>query len=652
VEAKSFVFTVVEGASVVRLEERRRNFSGLVLLGAQSVGWLVSTMESLLWYPGEKDFVRSFREGSKVLIVRRGGNAAGRFLEVAIYAVGGRRGIIYILEGYEGRGWRKVVLELSKVRDFLKIPDGHGMFRLASIPERPRRAGDDDNEGSVPLVPVVSPGKNGVSSFTDVLCRGAKCQEVEKKLSHPVVPVEEKRRDLSVKEKKLYRTEKPLVKDLCDSCGAENVKEGMGVSRLPENSTARGKDGIFFGDYSADFQLTGVEHTFPSLSLWKSQLEKLKADVDQALSRVCEGLFSFGPGSKSRRVGMKNKNKKKKSRLSWVSKVPKPISFDMLADSVVFLEVGPLPALGYGGSEKLPAVSELSGGSCPMSLSFGLSVPEHQSFRPVRGPRPDYGAATLEDGLGSSELLGTSPVIPKISDGSASSTGIPELASLASQPEPNSGIVPSVLGLETNLTLVDSLLHVEVELVVGAGSDPSDTLVASDFSPSVSSLVSGPFSHKPSTGLRFRNGLDFVSISEEEGVFSVGIPSKQESSMELSSFVAQSVFRSDIVEGGVGDEVEGLGPLSILPLAVEMDKDSSSNVSPRWVLERVKGYYKLVRVSCDQFEDKLLALFTVLGVKGQREIKRLDCSINYDKKGKQSYRRRGKGRGLFCVNEA
>jgi hypothetical protein len=53
-EAKSFVFTVVEGASVERLEETRRNFSRLVLLGAHSVGWLVSTMESLLWFPGEK----------------------------------------------------------------------------------------------------------------------------------------------------------------------------------------------------------------------------------------------------------------------------------------------------------------------------------------------------------------------------------------------------------------------------------------------------------------------------------------------------------------------------------------------------------------------------------------------------------------------
>jgi len=76
-------------------------------------------------------------------------------------------------------------------------------------------------------------------------------------------------------------------------------------------------------------------------------------------------------------------------------------------------------------------------------------------------------------------------------------------------------------------------------------------------------------------------------------------------------------------------------------------------------------------VSCDQFEDKLLALFeqieakqvqsladslalvtTVSGVKGQREIKRLNCSINYDKKGGLSYRRRGKGSGVSCVNEA
>jgi hypothetical protein len=117
--------------------------------------------------------------------------------------------------------------------------------------------------------------------------------------------------------------------------------------------------------------------------------------------------------------------------------------------------------------------------------------------------------------------------------------------------------------------------------------------------------------------------------------------------------------------------LEGIGSISVMPLALEMDKDSSLRVSPRWVMERVKGYYKLVGMSCDQYEDKLLALFeliearrvqslvdslvmvtTASGVKGQKEIKRLDCSINYDKKEEQSNRRRGKGRGMTCVNEA
>jgi hypothetical protein len=32
-------------------------------------------------------------------------------------------------------------------------------------------------------------------------------------------------------------------------------------------------------------------------------------------------------------------------------------------------------------------------------------------------------------------------------------------------------------------------------------------------------------------------------------------------------------------------------------------------VSPRWVVEWVKGFYKVVGLSCDRFEDKLVTLF-------------------------------------------
>jgi len=186
---------------------------------------------------------------------------------------------------------------------------------------------------------------------------------------------------------------------------------------------------------------------------------------------------------------------------------------------------------------------------------------------------------------------------------------------------------------------------------------------------------SGPdpvFQLEPSQRLELesggRKGVGWVGGEESAHACNSREP---EGLKEMPSDVIQSGFNSEIVKGGGGEDVEGFGPISVIPLAMEMDKDSNLNVSPRWVLERVKGYYKLVGVSCDQVEDKLLALFeeieairtqsladswamvtTVSGVKGQREIKRLDCSINYDKKGEQSNRRRGKGRGVTCVNEA
>jgi len=56
----------------------------------------------LTWLFGAKEFVKSFKEGPKVLIVQSGGNSSGRFLEVAVYRVGGWKGLILILEGREG----------------------------------------------------------------------------------------------------------------------------------------------------------------------------------------------------------------------------------------------------------------------------------------------------------------------------------------------------------------------------------------------------------------------------------------------------------------------------------------------------------------------------------------------------------------------
>jgi len=114
VESKSFAFLVLEGVLVLRVEEKRQGFYGAVVLSIQCSAWLASTMESLLGLPGDQEFIKSFREGSKILIAHRGGNKDGRFLEAATYGLGGRREIILIPEGRGGWDWHKFPSELRK----------------------------------------------------------------------------------------------------------------------------------------------------------------------------------------------------------------------------------------------------------------------------------------------------------------------------------------------------------------------------------------------------------------------------------------------------------------------------------------------------------------------------------------------------------
>jgi hypothetical protein len=85
-------------------------------------------MESLLGLPGDQEFIKSFREGSKVLIARRRGNKDGRFLWVGQSET--RRGIILIPEGRGGWGWHKFSGELRRAQDFLFATVGCGRGSL------------------------------------------------------------------------------------------------------------------------------------------------------------------------------------------------------------------------------------------------------------------------------------------------------------------------------------------------------------------------------------------------------------------------------------------------------------------------------------------------------------------------------------------
>jgi hypothetical protein len=121
---------------VLRVEEKRKNFSSEVILSFQCSEWLVSTMVGLLGSPVEQDFVKSFREGPKVLIARIGGNKAGRFLEATVFRMGGRKGFILIPEGSGGWGWHKFSGELRKAADYLSAMVGCGLGSSSALEQK------------------------------------------------------------------------------------------------------------------------------------------------------------------------------------------------------------------------------------------------------------------------------------------------------------------------------------------------------------------------------------------------------------------------------------------------------------------------------------------------------------------------------------
>lgn len=131
VESKTFVFSVLDGASMPRVGKKRKSFCGEIFISPSCSELLASTLEILVGFPEDQVFIKSFREGLRVLIARRGCNQAGRFLEAASFGMGGRKGFILIPEGRGGWGWIKFSDELRKAIDSLSALVGGGVWVLA-----------------------------------------------------------------------------------------------------------------------------------------------------------------------------------------------------------------------------------------------------------------------------------------------------------------------------------------------------------------------------------------------------------------------------------------------------------------------------------------------------------------------------------------
>jgi hypothetical protein len=132
IEAKSFCFSIKEGFSDLRLEERRKKFVGFIFVSYPCATWLRDTVEAATQV--KEDISKSYREGDKVLMVHGGSNKAGRYLEVSVYTEGGRKGVLWIPEGRFGRGWRRFAgeLRLMLVSPNDKSDSGDAGFRRAT----------------------------------------------------------------------------------------------------------------------------------------------------------------------------------------------------------------------------------------------------------------------------------------------------------------------------------------------------------------------------------------------------------------------------------------------------------------------------------------------------------------------------------------
>lgn len=92
--SKKFLFSVREDKAELRLEERGKGFVGYVFVGFQCFPWLVTMVEEVMKSLGKEDV--KFDRG---LLVCGGTNKAGQYLEVAVYAEGGPKGIMWLPGG-------------------------------------------------------------------------------------------------------------------------------------------------------------------------------------------------------------------------------------------------------------------------------------------------------------------------------------------------------------------------------------------------------------------------------------------------------------------------------------------------------------------------------------------------------------------------
>lgn len=107
-EVKEFHVSI-NGRGVIKLLELRGKSFSSIFLGRYEALWIVNLVEKLLTVAGNQAIALKFNEASRAFLAQRYSNKAGRYVAIAQYGEGRRRGVVMIPKGKERARWKELV---------------------------------------------------------------------------------------------------------------------------------------------------------------------------------------------------------------------------------------------------------------------------------------------------------------------------------------------------------------------------------------------------------------------------------------------------------------------------------------------------------------------------------------------------------------
>jgi len=586
VEAKSFEFRsdacVGDG---IRLAEWNKGRFRAVFLTKLSVGWFRRSMEELKQGGEIRDFCRTFRVGSMVFILQRRGNVHGRFLELSEYGYGGRRTSVIIPEGREGCGWANCLAQLRRIeKSFEKKAIGGTMG--GNIPSASMKM----------MKPATLDGRTFAAALKG---HGSELEKGESSKGILGISGEQPLSILARPEEQPMMTEGGDCKGLggAQSMLTDSVVSGEGQLQLAKFKnlllSIREEATRWLGFLELGLRRDEAKSTdSPSKGQTDNEMGQEALgfrEQDQEVTKAKGKHAAVQEIDGSPQLTYKRRYQRRQSAQTGMSteSVEELVEQRQITPNSM-LEVVSDPV--HSGSE--------SEGLGSRAVRVGTSLEEN-------------GAGSVGDDGATGELITTIEEV----------TLLENQVSFVSSPGPAENQEEEEQNHEGRESELAGKLEPDSVLSPGAG-DGSE--VGEQRTESLKQAA-------------FDTALGEMDFREKgEGVNSLALVSCSEEDLG-------------------GDEM-----LEVLPLAV-VEKDIG-NESTDWVIERIRGFCKVVGISCPGFEEKLLDLFNVIETqrfsdrmrhfnspspmrnRGQREVKRLECSVNYEGKGGQSSRLTRKGR--------